>query len=222
MARALNFWLFFVVITGFCTSISFAGRNGNAEYWQEIVVDYDINQDWKFTVTEELRFGQHNGNPCLYNTDMGLVYKSLGDWIDVSLNFKKEYEKDSSGEFLHENRPHLNIMLKGKAFGLDVANRSRLEYRDKENKETVWRLRERFTVKLPYKFTKFNFQPYIADEIFLDLGEDNVNQNRLFAGFSGKLSKDIKISLYYMWKRSDITSGWQDTNVIGTHIRFLF
>jgi len=222
MPKTLKFWLFFVVITGFFNCVSFAGRNGNAEYWQEIGVDYDINQDWKFTVNEELRFGEHNGNPCLHNTDMGLVYKGFGNWIDVGLHFKKEYEKDSAGEFRHENRPHFNIMLYGKAFGLDVTNRSRLEYRDRENKETVWRLREAFKVKLPYKFTKFNFQPYVADEFFIDLGEDNVNQNRLFAGFSGKLAKNVKLSLFYMWKRSDITGGWQDTNVIGTYIRFLF
>ena len=222
MAKTLKFWLFFVAIAGFFTSVGFAARNGNLEHWQEIGVDFDINEDWKFAVTEELKLGEHNGNPYLHNTDMGLVYKSFGDWIDVSLNFKKEYEKDSAGKFRHENRPHINIMLYGKAFGLDLAHRSRLEYRDRQHKETVWRLREKFRIKLPYKFTKFNLQPYIADEIFLNLGEDNVNQNRFFAGFSGKLAKDIKINLFYMWKKSKITGGWRDTNVIGTQIRFLF
>jgi hypothetical protein len=212
-----------ITTVGLFSSVCFGrNRNGNLEYWQQIGVDFNINEDWKVTVTEELRFGEHNGNPSLHNTDMGLVYRGLGDWIDVGLNFKKEYEKDSAGEFVHENRPHLNIMLNGKAFGFDVANRSRLEYRDKEHKKSVWRFRELFKIKLPYKFTKFNLQPYIAEEIFFNLGEDNVNQNRLSAGFSGKLSKDIKISLYYIWKNSKITGGWQGTNVIGSQIRFLF
>lgn len=204
------------------SSVSFASRNGNGEYWQKFGIDYDLNKDWKITVREELRFGRDNGNPYLHNTDIGLIYKSLGDWIDLGFNFKKEYEKDGSDKFRHENRPNFNIMLKGRIFDFDVGNRTRLEYRDFELKEDVWRLRNKTTVNLPFKLTRFNLQPYIADEVFTNLGESDINQNRLSAGFSFKLAKNIKAGIYYMLKSNKTTDGWLQTNVIGTQFVFLF
>jgi hypothetical protein len=204
------------------SSASFASRNGNGEYWQGFGIDYELNKDWKITVREELRFGKDNGNPYLHNTDIGLVYKSLGDWIDLGFNFKKEYEKDSSDKFRHENRPNFNIMLKGNLFDLDVRDRIRLEYRDFELKEDIWRFRNKTTVNLPLKLTKFNLQPYIADEVFINLGQSHINQNRLYVGFSFDLAKNLKAGIYYMLKSNKQTYGWSQTNVVGTQFVFLF
>lgn len=200
----------------------FGSTNGNGEYWQTLGFDVDMNIDWKITFRQELRFGKSGGDPYLHNYDLGLVRKNFADRIDVGLNFKKEYEKDSSGKFRAENRPNLNIMLKGKLFCLDVSDRLRLEYRNIENKKDLWRFRNKTVLNLPFKLTMFNLQPYIADEIFINLGENNINQNRLFSGLSFKLSPNIKSSIYYMYKSSKQTGGWLNTNVIGTADRMAF
>lgn len=210
--------VFGTLLSGTCVG----STNGNGEYWQTVGFDYDMNKDWKITVREELRFGKSGGDPYLHNTDVGLVYKSFGDWIDVGLNFKKEFEKDSSGKYRGENRPNLNIMVKGKLFDLDVGDRLRLEYRDLETKEDVWRFRNKTVVNLPFRVTEFNLQPYIADEIFINLGQSRINQNRFYSGLSFKLSKNLKTSVYYMLKSSKQSSGWSNTNIIGTQIVFLF
>lgn len=204
------------------SSVSFASRNGNGEYWQKFGIEYDLNKDWEITVTEELRSGRDNGSPYLHNTDIGLVYKSLGDWIDLGFNFKKEYEKDGSDKFRHENRPNFNITFEGKLFDFDVENRTRLEYRDFELKEDVWRLRNKTTVDLPFKLTKFNLQPYISEEVFINLGESHINQNRLSAGFSFNLTKNLEAEIYYMLKSNKTNDGWLQTNVVGTQFVFLF
>ncbi len=215
---------FFVILiySGTFSGVCFAGKSGNLEYWQTSGISFDINKDFTFAVQEEFRTGRHNGNPYLHNVNLDLIYKGLDDWIDLAFSFKKEYEKDSAGKFRHENRPHFNIILKGKIFDLATSNRIRLEYRNREKKKDVWRLRNKVTVKLPCKFTKLNLQPYVADEVFANLGEDNVNQNRLSSGFSCMLAKNIKFSVYYLWKRTKGTGGWSDTNVIGTGFNFLF
>jgi hypothetical protein len=200
----------------------FAGRSGDLEYWQTQSASVDIDKDFALTVSEELRFGRHNGNPYLHNVDLGIVYKGLAEWLDLGFNFKKEYEQDSSGKFRHENRPNLNITVKGKLFGLPVSNRSRLAWRDFETKKEVWRYRNKSTVKLPLKLTKLSLQPYVAEEWFVNLGDDNINQNRFFSGFSCKLANNISGSVYYLWKTSKISGGWRDTNVIGTQFKILF
>jgi hypothetical protein len=201
----------------------FGSTDGNAEYWQGIGLDFNLDKDWKITVREELRLGESGDDPHLHNTDVGLVYKGLADWLDVSLNFKKEYDRDSSGKFRRENRPHLNLMFKGEMYGFKVGDRVRLEFRDKEKTEDIWRFRNKFIINLPFTLTEFNLQPYLSDEIFVNLGESTVKQNRFVAGLSFKLSENIKTSVYYMYKSSmSSSSGWIDTNVIGTSVVFVF
>lgn len=201
----------------------FGSTDGNAEYWQSIGLDFNMDEDWKITVRQELRVGKSGDDPYLHNTDVGLVYKGFADWLDVSLNFKKEFERDSSGKFRRENRPNINLMFKGELCGLKVGDRLRLEFRDKEKTEDLWRLRNKLTINLPFTLTEFNLQPYISDEIFINLGESTVNQNRFAAGLSFMLSENIKTNVYYLYKSSmSSSSGWIDTNVIGTSVVFVF
>jgi hypothetical protein len=219
----VSFFVVALVIGGvFFTSVCFASRSGNLEYWQTSGISFDINKDLAIHAEEEFRAGRHNGNPYLHNVNIGLVFKSLAEGMNIGFDFKKEYEKDSKGKFRQENRPHLNITFKGNLFDFDTSNRVRLEYRNREKKKDLFRLRNKATVKFPFKFTNLNLQPYIAEEVFINLGEDNVNQNRLSAGFSCKPAKNIGASVYYMWKTSKISGGWEDTNVIGVELKFLF
>ena len=201
----------------------FASTDGNAEYKQRVGFDFSMDKDWKITVRQEARFGRSGDDPYLHSTDIGLTYKGFADWLDVSLNFKKEFQRDSSGKFRRENRPHVNLMFKGDLFGCKLGDRVRFEYRDKETEEDHWRFRNRLTVNLPFTLTKYNLQPYVSDEIFINLGESTVNQNRFTAGFSFMLAENIKTNVYYMYKsRATSSDGWVDTNVIGTNIVFAF
>jgi hypothetical protein len=212
----------FLICAALTVESSYASQSGNLEYWQVHNVGVKISEDFEVTVGQETRFGKSGSDPFLHNVDMGLVYKGFADWLDVSINFKKEYERDSSGKFRHENRPHLNITLKDKFLGMPASNRSRIEWRDHEQKKDVWRYRNKTTLKLPFELTKYNIQPYFAEEWFVNLGENNVNQNRVFAGFSGKITEKLTASIFYCWKTSKISGGWRDTNVIGTQFKFAF
>ena len=82
--------------------------------------------------------------------------------------------------------------------------------------------RRKTTVKCPIKLTKYNLQPYVAEKFFMNLPEDNINQNRLSSGFSCTLAKNVKGSIYYMFKKTKGTDGWTDTNVIDLQFKFLF
>jgi hypothetical protein len=212
-----------LVLVMFTGSISYGSTDGNAEYWQGIGLEFNMDKDWKVVVSEELRVGKSGDDPGLHNTDVGLVYKGIADWLDVSLNYKKEFERDSAGKFRSENRLHFNMMFKGEMFGCKLGDRLRLEYRDKELSNDHWRLRNRFTINLPFTLTEYNLQPYISDEIFINLGESTVKQNRFATGLSFKLAEDIKTTVYYMYKSSmSASNGWTDTNVVGTNIVFVF
>lgn len=219
-------WIYFVatVITILLTSeICFAVDDGDFQYWSSANVSLDIDKDWKITFAEEFRLGDDAGRLYYHHSDIGFVYKSLADWIDLGFNYKQVFERtNSEGEWKQENRPHLNITLKGRLFDLGLSSRSRFEYRDRENKKDLWRYRNKVTVKFPLELTSLKLQPYLADEVFINFDEEDFNRNRLYAGLSLKLSKNIKGEVYYLWQSSKSGGDWKDINVLGTGLKFYF
>ncbi len=218
-------WIYFAVMAIIVTLISevcFASDDGDFQYWSTADFSFDIDRDWKFTFQEEFRLKESGGHLYYHHSEVGFVYKSFADWIDLGFNYRQVFEKDSEGEWKQENRPHLNVTLKGKLFDLDVSDRSRFEYRDRENKEDVWRYRNKVTVKLPFELTELKLKPYLADEVFITLNDDNVDRNRLYAGVSFKLAKNLKGDVFYLWQSSRSSSDWTDINVLGTALKFSF
>ena len=204
------------------SEICFASDDGDFQYWSTASVSFDIDKDWKFTFKEEFRLKESGGHLYHHYSDVGFVHKSFADWIDLGFNYRQVFEKDSKGKWRQENRPHLNVTLKGKLLGLDVSDRSRFEYRDRENKEDVWRYRNKVTVKLPFELTELKLKPYLAEEVFITLNDDNVDRNRLYAGVSFKLAKNLKGDVFYLWQSSRSSGDWTDINVLGTALKFNF
>jgi len=215
---------FFVVamIVVAASEICFATDDGDFQYWSSADFSFDIDKDWKFKFQEEFRLKESGGHLYHHYSDAGFVYTGFADWIDLGFNYRQVFEKDSEGEWRQENRPHLNVTLKGKLLGLDVSDRSRFEYRDRENKEDVWRYRNKVTVKLPFELTELKLKPYLADEVFITLNDDNVDRNRLYAGVSFKLAKNLKGDVFYLWQSSRSSGSWIDINVLGTALKFSF
>ena len=206
-------------ISGTC----FAFDDGDFQSWSSIGASFDINKDWKCTFEEELRLGDDAGELYYHHSDLGFVYKSLADWIDLGFNYRQVFARgDSESEWTQENRPHLNITFKGQLFDLDVSNRARFEYRDREDKKDLWRYRNKVTVKLPFEFTELKLQPYVADEVFFNLDGDGFKTNRVYSGFSFQLSESIKCNVFYLWQSSESGDDWKDANVLGTQLKFNF
>jgi len=211
-----------VISVALFSEVCLASSDGDFEYWSKASVAFDIDKDWTVTFEEEFRLRDGGGNLYRHHCDLGLVYKSLADWIDFGFNYRQIFEKDSKGQWRPENRPHLNVTLKGRLFDLDLSDRSRLEYRDRENQTDVWRYRNMFTVTTPFEFTELKLKPYLADEVFISLDGEGYNINRLFSGVSFKPAKNIGVGIYYLWQTSKSGGGWIDTNVIGTQVKFIF
>ncbi len=203
-------------------NIALAAESGDLQWWATTGLIFDLDKDWSVSFEEEFRLENDAGNIFYQHTDLGLTYKGFADWFDLGLNFRQIDQKDSSGTWRNENRPHINLTLKNKLMGLDLANRARLEYRDREVGEDSWRYRHKATIKFPLQISEWKLQPYMADEFFINLGENNVSKNRLYSGFSFTVSQNLKGSLFYLWERKKISGGWQDANIIGANLKLYF
>jgi len=80
----------------------------------------------------------------------------------------------------------------------------------------------KFTVRIPFKLTKFDIHPFVADEIFADFEENEMNKNRLYSGIEWKFVKSWRGKMFYLWQCSKRNGKWIDTHVLGTQIKFFF
>jgi len=212
-----------LVCVGFLSRPCFAFDDGDFQWWTSAGASFDINKDWKCTFEQEFRFGDNAGELYYSHSDLGFVYGSFADWIDLGFNYRQIFGRaDSEGEWKQENRPHLNVTFKGQLFDLSVSNRARFEFRDREDQEDHWQYRNKFTIKVPLELTELKLKPYLADEVFIPLNNDNITQNRVYAGVSFDVLENITGEVFYIWLTGRTAEGWRDVNVLGTRLKFLF
>ncbi len=214
--------IFAGLFAALCTRPAYADDKSGFQYWSTVDVAVDINKDWKTVFEEEFRLGDDGGHLYYQHSDIALIYKGLAEDIDLGFNFRKVYVEDDTNTWRQENRPHLNITFRKKFGTIDFSTRSRLEFRDIELKDDFWRYRNKFTFKLPFEWTALKLKPYIADEIFINLNGQGYTANRVYAGVTFNLLKNVKTAVYYVWQSARTSPGRDDIHAIGTKLVFNF
>jgi len=125
-ARNKACFIITVITVLLISEIGFAFDDGDFQYWSTAGASLDIDKDWKFTFSEELRYGDDAGHLYYHHSDVGVVYKSLADWIDLGVNYRHAFGKDSKGEWRRINGPHFNITIE-KTKGIFGAIETRLQ-----------------------------------------------------------------------------------------------
>jgi len=205
------------LLSGNCIAFS----NGDVQFWQTTGTSFDLNKDWTVEVQENMKFRQGAGHLYLHQTDLGFVYKGLTDWIDLGFNYKVSFGKVGD-HWIQENRPHVNITFNGQLGAFEFSDRSRFEFRDKEDREDLWRYVHRFKIKLPCEFTKFKFRPYFADQVYLNFEGQTFEKNRIYSGVSFELTKNVESEIYYVWQLRKFDGQWIELNAFGFTLDILF
>lgn len=198
----------------------FAYEDGDWQFWNTESIEGGLAENWKIKLEGEFRFGDSMGELYYHHTDGGLAYKLI-DWFSLGVNYRQIYEK-KKGEWEEENRPHINGTFKWAWTDFKFTDRSRLEYRAREGKDDFLRYRNKLTVKFPFEWTTFDIQPYLADEIFVDFDQGELNRNRLYIGICSKLAKYFQADVFYLWQSSKSDDSWVDYNVIGAKLKVKF
>jgi len=183
----------------------------------------------KLTEQYHIDTGSSNGN--VSETTIGGVYKGFKDVCDLGFGFTRVYALNGEGKSGSENRPNVNITARGGLFGHDFANRLMLEYRDRTRGEDTWRLREKIILFSPFEsddtrgirsLDRKKLQPYIAEEIFIDLTNEGFNQNRVYFGVRLKFFEHTSTDVHYMLQTLKSDSRWQNNNIIGIDFTISF
>jgi hypothetical protein len=200
-----------------CSTGTVTGKD-NYEFWSQFGATVELNEKWELEFEQELKFGDDASRLYSQNADSGIVYKGLASWLDVGLNFLREYETDDEGVWHPENRPHLNIKANTPISGCDISNRARFDYRGLETEPDYWRYRHMLKVKFPGKYTSLKLQPYVAEEPFLYLNGDGFIKNRLYSGVGFTLSRRFSGALFYLCESKKSQGQWDANHIIGTNI----
>jgi len=197
--------------------------DGDFQVWHSENQEKKINDKLKFTLEEEMRFGDDASEFYYQHYDGGLAY-SVNKNFDIGLNYRQVYEKKvAHGKFKEENRPHMNATVKWEMFGFKLDDRSRLEYRHFDYQSDFWRYRNKITAKFPWKLTRLAIQPYLSDEFCLSFLGRALSRNRAYCGFALGLTDNLKGELFYMLQSDRARNGkWKATNVLGTKIKLAF
>ncbi len=215
----------FLILEIFLAALSlrtYAFDDGDFQVWNTDVEEFKINSSSKISFEEEFRFGDNANDFYYHHYDIGFVY-DLTKYLNLGAGYRHIYEK-KSGKFKEENEPYGMATLFWQLAGFKLDDRSRLEYRHFDYQVDSWRYRNKLNIKFPWKFSKMEIQPFLADEIFLKLNGIDLNQNRLYSGLAFVIFKDLKAEIYYLLQstKSSGTCTWTDANVLGTKIKLYF
>ena len=202
--------------------LAYAFDDGDFQVWNTDSEEFKINHDTKMAFEQEFRWGNNASQFYYQHYDAGLFY-DLQKWLNIGGGYRHIYEL-VKGKFLPCYDPYLTLTLSCALKGFKLEDRSRMEYNDFDYKVDFWRYRNKFTLKLPWKFTKLEIQPYLSDEIFVVFGglPSDLNKNRFSSGISMSLTKNLKAEIYYMLESTKGSLKWTDSNVLGTKLKIIF
>lgn len=200
------------------------GEDGDFQFWNTEQIEGKLNDHWKAGAELEFRFGD-DVNEFYYTHEMFYFgYKAM-DWLDLQANFREVFElntkTESEDDWFNEHRPMFDVTPHWKFEGWDISDRNRFEYRFFEVKDDAFRYRNKLTLKSPWKWTSWNFNPFISDEIFAqqDLG---LNRNRFYVGVGMDIIEHLTGELYFLWQSSEAEPDWLNIYVLGTKLKFKF
>lgn len=204
----------------FLSANAYAYDDGDFQIWNTDVEEFKLKKDLKLAFEEEFRWGDNAREFYYQHYDTGLFYELNKNW-SVGAGYRHILNK-SKGKFLVENQPYATLTFASQFAGFKYDDRSRFEYNHFDYKDDTGTYRNKLTVKLPWKLTKFEIQPYVSDEIFIlfDDGQ-RLSKNRATAGLAINITKNFKGDIYYMLQSSKSTR-WTKANILGTKFKLVF
>jgi len=197
---------------------------GDEEFriWNYYDVDKKINDQWLFSLGEEIRFRDNATQFGYHDTHASIAYKVF-PFLTLRPEYKNIRDKGSNNQWSWEYRPRIDAILKADWKGFVLKNRNRFAFRIKEAKRNTFRYRNRISLDLPYKWTRFELQPYFSNEIFIETNKNGVIKDRFYAGFKMHFFKNVYGALYYVRQfDKDSNAKWSEANILVTSLRLKF
>ena len=206
--------LFFLIIP----SILFSQGFDDTQLWHAEKFEKPINDKTSLALEQDFRIGKNMTNLVYFHADFG-IKRIINKTFSFNLNFREVFEQKGP-ELTREHRPHGQIAWKRELGPLAISSRARLEYRIRQDKDPLFRNRDMLSLKFGKGFTSLMLVPYVADEIFYDLEESELNRNRFYIGAEIGSIKMIKPVMYFLIQSGYTDEEWSHIGILG--FKFIF
>jgi hypothetical protein len=188
-----------------------AAPSEDFQLWSELGVEAPLGARFRVAAHAELRFFEDASRLGLHNYDVGVAWLQ-GERFALSLHFLEEFEREGD-RVLAESRPYADALLRATLLGLDLSNRARVEWRLREDRPDLVRLRNRLQLVAPWSLGPRGPRPFLAEEVLFETKGRGFDQNRAMLGLVARFG-GLTASGYGMLL-SQKRDRWEHTPVLG-------
>lgn len=194
-------------------------------YWRLMMYQHiskDINQKNALTIYVEEGRSNNMKKWEYIMPDIGWKYKTGWKYLPAtSLTYRHVYLRSNDEWNKYEKRYNLNLFFNLPSIKkYKLKNRIRFEYRDL-NDWADWRIRNNFTIDIPYTWTKYKIQPHLIDELYYSFHQNKVSVNEVWLKFTARFSKNTITCLGYRWAWINDEPRWRQYHMITVGISIL-
>ena len=191
-----------IVLGAVILSSAAAKADDGPRYRYSNSIDKTINKDWSITLYSEIDTDKDRGHDLnAMDQELSLVYSGLATWLDVGPGVGY-FDGKNNGHWEYTTYPYGFITLKKTFLGLSFNDRNRFDADLPHHAENAFVYRNALTIATAKKWTRFEIQPFVSDEIFYNSLAKYMSDNQAFAGINFKITKNIGGSLSFMMDSS--------------------
>lgn len=199
------------------------------EHWEfrsAEAVEFDLSKKLKASLEQEQRF--HQGDQYYQHSDVSLTMKT-GNSFSAGAGYRQVLSRKGTTQ-VTERRPHITCTYFTTGPGIKFENRARMEFRNfSDGSDDYSRFRNRMKLSQNFPGRTVDIEPYLAYELFADLGGKDIheiNKKRIYVGLQGKMKNNLSLDLYYMrqFEEKNLDEGkiWKQYNTLGIKVKYSF
>ena len=185
------------------------------QYWYNYKASLDLKDNLVISVAPEFRCKDYLDNYYTH-IETGLDWK-IRKWISLSTKYRHIITRKGD-DCEQEYHPYIDIKFMPSFFKLNLSNRSRMEWRIKDNDDS-FRYRNQTSIKLPI-ITLLPIYPYFAEEFFYDFQVDKINKNRIYAGVEFPLGQKFGALASYILESNIVNNSWLGINILKLEFKY--
>ena len=195
--------------------------DGDFQIWHTEGQSVSLKDRTKLAFEEEFRYGNDASEFFYHHYDVGLSYD-----VNKNLSTKIAYRQIYAGEkgkFKPEFQPNINVTPKYEFYGFKIEDNNRFDLKlFDDNRTDGVEYRNKLLIKAPWKLPPLKIEPYVSNEIFVDLNGVAWRRNRFSAGITFDLVKSLKGDIYYMLEDAKKSGKWTSANILGLKANLAF
>jgi hypothetical protein len=223
--KLLRIWVVLLVLS-YCSlhvqAQSPSPPRDDRQIWTETQIIKPLTDDKDLIIIGVLRFGREFRRPVDERIGGGVAFK-LNKYLTLMPTYLYVDQQPYEGSRISEHRLIINLTGKIGVGKLTFTNRNLVERRVRHKSRDFTMYRNRLQIDHPARLGRFQFKPFLADEIFYSTQTGTSSRqgwfrNRISAGIIRQINKRLNAEFFYLYQHDGISRPG-NIHAIGTVLR---